>query len=162
MFIHSFIIHSVNPYKVDKPIGYRICRFAPDGVQTVTMYLVANMAMLTKINVLLFAYHNCQRAKKSQGIVSNSSRYLPTHLPIVLVPRVTTIAALNVGVTVPSSEAIFARIYTSSTTCGRQQRVFRNSSVFVTDHGTDVQTQSLACLKIVKKFSGFHVTVHLQ
>jgi hypothetical protein len=24
-FIHSFIIHSVNPYKVDKPIGYKIC-----------------------------------------------------------------------------------------------------------------------------------------
>jgi uncharacterized protein YehS (DUF1456 family) len=24
-FIHSFIIHSINPYKADKPIGYRIC-----------------------------------------------------------------------------------------------------------------------------------------
>jgi hypothetical protein len=24
-YIHSFIIHSVNPHKVDKPIGYRIC-----------------------------------------------------------------------------------------------------------------------------------------
>jgi hypothetical protein len=164
-YVYSFIIHSVNPYKVDKPIGYRICRFAPDGVQTVTIYLVANMAMLTKINVLIFAYHNCQRAKKkkkSGGIVSNSSRHLSTRTPIVLVPRVTTIAALSVRNTVPSSEAIFPRINTSSTTRGRQQQVFRNSSVFVTDHGTDIQTQSLACLKIVKKFSGFRVTVHSQ
>jgi hypothetical protein len=24
-FIHSVIIHSINPYKVDKPTGYRIC-----------------------------------------------------------------------------------------------------------------------------------------
>jgi len=24
-FIHSFIMHSVNPYKVNQPIGYRPC-----------------------------------------------------------------------------------------------------------------------------------------
>jgi hypothetical protein len=27
-FIHSFIMHSVNPYKVKQPIGYRVCHNA--------------------------------------------------------------------------------------------------------------------------------------
>jgi len=26
--IHSFIMHSVNPYKVNQPIGYRVCHNA--------------------------------------------------------------------------------------------------------------------------------------
>ena len=27
-FIHSFIIHSVNPYQVNQTIGYRVCHNA--------------------------------------------------------------------------------------------------------------------------------------
>jgi len=27
-FIHSFIMHSVNPYKVNQTIGYRVCHDA--------------------------------------------------------------------------------------------------------------------------------------
>jgi hypothetical protein len=26
-FIHSFIMHSVNPYKVSQPIGYKTCQY---------------------------------------------------------------------------------------------------------------------------------------